>query len=307
LWIALQQILLIAAIILIVHATGWRIEPWRLGLFCLVATIFRYSMIVFVHGQTAIWVLFMLALALWATRRQRAVVAGLALAAGTLKPQLVIFPALALLLSLAPSPRRRASVALAGALALLVGGSLLLAGFWFDDYWRLLQAYQDYSTTEFPVLALAKPWLGPSASQVLNLLAIAALLMLLAWVLWQSRGSGRPDLPMALAVVVTQLVVPQTGSYNLVLLLLPAVVVLAYLHRRLFRSRWLATAGRTLIWTTLVVMPWLLWPVVRFDPEMSLDLIILPGLVLVVLLGVIVTELGPRTGCGRSSRAGALR
>jgi hypothetical protein len=95
---------------------------------------------------------------------------------------------------------------------------------------------------------------------------------------------------MALAVVVTQLVVPQTGSYNLVLLLLPAVLVLAQLHRRSYRGQRLATAGRALIWATMVLLPWLLWPMVRFDPEMSLDLIILPGLVLLVLLLAVIRK-----------------
>ena len=112
LWIALQQILLVAAVVLAVRAAGWRIERWRLGLLCLVATTFRYSMIVLVLGQTAVWVLFALAVALWAAHRQRAVIVGLALAAGTLKPQLVLLPALALLVSLAPGPRRRAALAL---------------------------------------------------------------------------------------------------------------------------------------------------------------------------------------------------
>jgi hypothetical protein len=218
------------------------------------------------------------------------VVAGLALAAATLKPQLVLLPALALLVSLAPVLRRRASLALATAVAVLVGGSLLLAGFWFDDYWRLLQSYQDYSTTEFPLVALAEPWLPGAAGQVLNLFVIAALLGALGLVLWRRRGSGRPDLSLALAVVVTQLAVPQTGSYNLVLLLLPAVVALAYLHRRAYRGQWLATAGRVQIWATLVLVPWLLWLVVQFAPRLSLDIVLMPSLILALVLGIILAD-----------------
>jgi hypothetical protein len=189
LWIALQQILLVAAVPLLVRATGWRIERWRLGLLCLVTTLFRYSMIALVLGQTAVWVLFALALALWAARRQRAVIAGLALAAGTLKPQLVLLPALALLVSLPRGTRRRMSLALAGTFALLVGGSLMCAGLWFDDYGRLLQAYQGYSTIEFPLLALASHWLPTAASQVLNVTGIAALLALLGLAIWRCGGS----------------------------------------------------------------------------------------------------------------------
>jgi hypothetical protein len=289
LWIALQQILLVAAVVLAVRATGWRIEPWRLGLLCLVATLFRYSMIVLVLGQTAAWVFFALALALWAARRQRAVIAALSLAAGTLKPQLVLLPALALLTSLAPGLRRRATLAFAGALALLVGGSLLFAGLWFDDYWRLLQAYQGYSTTEFPLLALAGHWLPGAASQVLNAMGVAALLAVLGRTMWRWRGSGRPELPLALAVAITQLAVPQTGSYNLVLLLVPAVVALAHVQRRVYRGRYLATTSRVLIWATLGLVPWLLWPIVHDAQGPSLDIVLVPSLLLAPVSGIILS------------------
>jgi hypothetical protein len=284
---------------------------------CLVATLYRYSMIVLVIGQTAVWVLLTLALALWAARRQRAVIAGLALAAGTLKPQLVILPALALLVALAPDQRRRAALAFAGASALLVGGSLLFAGFWFDDYWRLLQAYQGYSSTEFPLLALAGHWLAAPGSRVLNAIVVAALLGVLGLAMWRWRGSGRPDLPLALAVVVAQLAVPQTGSYNLALLVLPAVVALAHLQRRVYRDRlppgagwqppgtgwqppgtgWqppgtgrrLAAASRVLIWATLGLVPWLLWPVVHDARGPPLDIVLVPLLLLVPVAGIMLS------------------
>jgi hypothetical protein len=234
----------------------------------------------------------------------------LALAAGTLKPQLVILPALALLVSLAPGPRRRATLALAGALAFLVGGSLLFAGVWFEDYWRLLQAYQGYSSTEFPLLAVAGHWLPGTASRVLNAIGVAVLLALLGLVTWRWRGSGRPDLPLALAVVVTQLAVPQTGSYNLALLLLPAVVALACVQRRVYRGRrlavasWpLATASRALIWATLGLVPWLLWPVVHDAQGPPLDVVLLPLLLLAPVSGIVwgVQTKGQNAICTDSS------
>jgi hypothetical protein len=292
LWIALQQILLVAAVLLLVRATGWRTEPWRLGLLCLVAILFRYTMIVLVLGQTAAWVLFALALALWAAHRERPIVVGLALAAGALKPQLVLLPALALLIPLAPGQRRRAALAFAGALALLVGGSLLFAGFWFDDYWRLLQSYQGYSTTEFPLLALGDHWLPRTAGQVLNATGIAALLAMLGGAIWRWRNSGRPALPLALAVAVTQLAVPQTGSYNLTLLLLPAVVALAYLADRRLCGRGWATAGRVLIWATLGLVPWLLWPVVRPAQGPPLDVVLVPLLLLAPVVWIAIRAYG---------------
>jgi hypothetical protein len=287
LWIAGQQILVVAAVILTVRATGWQIGPWYVALLSLAAMTFRYSMITFVLGQTTIWVLFGLALAFWAARRQRGVLTGLALAAGTIKPQLVVLPALALLASLSSTQRRRVFLTLGAAMVLLLGGSWLFAGPWIADYWSQLQAYQGYSTAQFPALALAETWLPSSISQVLNVIVIVALLGVLGAVLWHGRGRGQAALPLALAVVVSQLIVPQTGSYNLVLLLLPAIVALQRLSTGKFRRQPLAVAGRVLVWADLLVVPWLLWPLVQYDGAPPLDQVVVPGLLLLVILALV--------------------
>jgi hypothetical protein len=291
LWIAGQQVLVVAAVVLTLQATNGTtrgpIGRWRLLLLSLAAMTFRYSMIVFVLGQTSIWVLSGLALALWAARRQHNILAGVALAAAAIKPQLVILPALALLVSQPSQSRRSTAVTMGGVLAVLVGCSFLFAGPWVTDYWHQLQAYRDYSTTEFPLVALAEKWLSPSMSQVLNLAVIAVLLGVLALVVWRWRGSNQPALPVALAVVTTQLVAPQTGSYNLVLLLLPAVMILESLRGRQLKRRWTAMAGRTLVGIDLLIAPWLLWLMAQKGEGGQWDQVILP----VVLLAVMATAL----------------
>ena len=60
LWIAMQQALLVASVVLVVRATRWSIGPWHLLLLCLAAMTFRYALIAFVLGQTSTWVLFSL-------------------------------------------------------------------------------------------------------------------------------------------------------------------------------------------------------------------------------------------------------
>jgi hypothetical protein len=282
-WIAGQQILVVAAVALTIRATRWQIERWRTILLCLAAMAFRYSMITFVLGQTSIWVLCCLTLALWASMQRRDILAGLALAAGSIKPQLMILPALVLLMSLAPRQRKRTFLALSAAMTLLIGCSWLFAGPWFGDYVQQLQAYQQYSTTEFPLTALAENWLPHSSSQLLNAFVVALLLGMLSIVSWRWRGSGQAALPMGLAIVMTQLVVPQTGSYNLVLLLLPIIVILYYVNTRQCRTRWLGLAGRLLVWTDLLLIPWLLWPVVQHSENMPLDKIVVPALLLAVM------------------------
>ena len=287
LWIALQQLLLVAAVILAVRATGWSIGPWHLLLLCLVAMTFRYTMITLVLGQTSTWVLVAISLALWAGAQRRSGLAGLALAIGLVKPQLVLLPALALLVSSQPRQRLRLLLSMGGAMAALLLGSWLLAGPWMSNYWHLLQAYTGYSTTEFPVLALAETWLSPLTSRIVNLLVIGGLLGLCAAIFWHARGSGRLALPVATAVTVTQLVVPQTGSYNLTLLVLPAIVALRYFNLVRFRRRRYALVGRVGVWTTLGLVPWLLWPLLGGQNGRPIDGVVLPLLILLALFAVL--------------------
>lgn len=285
LWMALQQFLLVASVILVIRAGRWRIGTWHLLLLCLAVITFRYVMISLVLGQTSTWVVFGVSLALWAAARRRVGLAGLALAAGLVKPQLVLLPALALLVSLQTGRRMRLVLSLGGAMTTLLLLSWLFTGFWVDDYWRVLQAYVGYSYTEFPVLGLVQRWLDPTASRYLNLAAIGCLLALYAAVLWRFRGSGRLALPVALAAGITQLVVPQTGSYNLTLLVLPAVVSLQQSDAVLTRRPWVAAAGRVAVWASLVIVPWMLFPLTRGPTGMPLDSVVLPVLFLVALLG----------------------
>ena len=286
-WIALQQFLVIAAVILIVRATGWSISPWHLLLLCLVTMSFRYAMITLVLGQTSIWVLLALSLALWAGTRRRSGLAGLALAAGLLKPQLVLLPALALLVSLPSKHRLRLLLSLGAAIAILFLGSWLLAGPWLSDYWHLLQAYTGYSATQFPILDLADTWLSPSISHIANLAVICGLLVLFAAVLWRARGSGRLALPVATAVITTQLVVPQTGSYNLAVLVLPAIVALQWFNRLQYRGQWYALAGRAVVWATLTLVSWLLWLILPGKGGVAIDKVVSPLLILLAILPVL--------------------
>ena len=93
-----------------------------------------------------------------------------------------------------------------------------------------------------------------------------------------------------MAVVVTQLLVPQTGSYNLTLLVLPSVVALQRLDWVRARHRWFAVAGRVIVWASLVIVPWLLLPVVKRQSGIPLDIVVLPTLILLVLLGSLLLE-----------------
>jgi hypothetical protein len=287
-WIACQQFLLIGAVILTIQATGWQLGRWSMLLVALAAMTFRYSMITMVLGQTSTWVLFWLALALWAALGQRGFLSGLCLVVAAIKPQLVILPALALLTSLPSPQRKRVAIAGGAGLVILVLSSFLLAGSWVGDYWQQLQAYQTYSTTQPPISELSGIWLPESASRWLHVLLTSVLLGFLAAVLWHWRGSGQASLPVAVTVTVTQLVMPQTGSYNLVLLLLPAVVALSILSTIHGPQNWLVSVGKLLVWADLLLIPWFLWATFQGTEMGPWDLVLVPGILLAVMIVLVL-------------------
>jgi hypothetical protein len=286
LWIAGQQALVVGAVALTARATGWWPGRWHLLALCLAAMTFRYSMVTFVLGQTSIWVLFGLSLALWAMRQGHSTVAGLALAAGCIKPQLMFLPALALIVAV-PSRQRRPLVrAFAGSLLFLLICSFLFAGFWLDDYWHQLQAYQGYSPTVFPMAVVARIFLPDAAAQALNVAGIAALLAVLALVLIRCRVPGRPAVVLATAIVITQLAVPQTGSYNLVLLLLPALVLMRYARSSRVRWNGFASMAQLFAWIVLLLLPWLFWAIAEGNGSWPPELVMVPASMLPFLLAL---------------------
>jgi hypothetical protein len=289
LWIAGQQALVVAAVALIARAIGWWPGRWHFLALCLAAMTFRYSMITFVLGQTSIWVLCCLALAVWAMRRGRATVAGIALAASVLKPQLAFLPALAMIVTATPRQRRPLILALAGSLACLLALSLLFSGFWIDDYWHQLQAYQQYSSTDFAIAAVARSVLPEGTAQILNAVGIALLLIWFALVLFRQRGGGQPVVAVAMALGITQLVVPQTGSYNMVLLLLPLLVILGYRSRYRARQDTLVLLARLLVWATLLFIPWGFWALSGGEGSWPPELLVIPALTVLCLAGLTPT------------------
>lgn len=184
------------------------------------------------QGQITGLVLFSLSAGYWAYCRRAEFLAGLLLSIGLVKPELVLLP-IALLAAWAIGNRRfRLLSGMVAGLSATFAFSLILIGWWIEEWLAALIRYTEYARIVWPVGFL---WnISP--------LLLAALTALVVWGLiklkWEREGLFATMVPFQL------LLFPQTLLWSLSMLCLP--LIYAWKQR--------ARAGVLTIW----ILGWML-------------------------------------------------
>jgi hypothetical protein len=198
----------------------------------LVAASFFPVLECLVDGQNAIVSLFLFAVVYIALRRDRDVLAGVALGFALYKPQLVLTVALLVLVG----RRWRAVLALLGTgLALLAISFAIVGTAGLHDYLRLSltmpgwvyipgwRTWNMHSLNSFFVLLVPVPWLARLLTAAAS---IAVLLPAIAvWRTAHPRDPAWLNPAYALAVLATVLVSPHVFAYDLALLVIPGLLL----------------------------------------------------------------------------------
>jgi len=173
--------------------------------------------------QMGLAVGFLLALSAWCVVRNHLVLAGIALALSTVKPQMMVLPlAWFLLWSVGAWPKRWPLLAgFAGALITLVAlGQFILPG-WIRFFLEGLAAYRKY----IPMSSLLRVALGDWVGIVVSGIGVCGLLL---WA-WLNRRADAvsPEFAQTLAAcfVGASLALPLVPPFNQVLLLLPVLMI----------------------------------------------------------------------------------
>lgn len=282
-WIVTLQVLLVAAIWLIIRSTseGRKIGMVHLLLLTLAGVTFRYSLLNLGYGQFSIPVLFWAVVSWWLWDKGQFLPAGIALTQVTNKPHLALL-LIPMWLLLAVARRRWSFVVGFGAtMALLLALPFFFVGNWVPHYLEALAVAAKLCQT--PVYE------GSSVIVRLGvLLALAGGLLVLALTSperWQGRQLGHL---LSLGIATTLFSTPYAHSYDLVLALLPllyGLVVLRELQGRGARLLELA------FWATLVILPWLLWALAPNHQPDLLERWLYPLVVLVLLAGLAVVQM----------------
>ncbi|MFN2269737.1 MAG: glycosyltransferase family 87 protein [Anaerolineae bacterium] len=255
-WLVVLEVSLLAGLLLALRLYDWRPPRWLLLGTAVWVFVFYPHARALLLGQFAIFVFAIVALALWALKKERDVLAGFCMALSTFKPQM-IFLLIPLLLWWAVRERRWRFVASsAGWMALFLGASWIVEPRWLCAFAGQVGRYTSYTAIGSPIWIIthiAFPSLGTWGEWVLSGLAVAGLVWASWWAL-RLRQEGWFDWAVGLCLVVTNLVAVRTATTNYVILLLPLVMVFRALQRRRVGVWWIL-----LIEVVLLVGMWVLF------------------------------------------------
>jgi hypothetical protein len=232
-WLVVLEVCLFVGLLLALRIHGWRPPRWLLACTAVWAFLFYPDARALILGQLAVFVFAMVALALWALKERRDILAGLCLALSTVKPQ-IVFLLVPLLLWWAVRRRRwRFGGSFLGGAGLLVGASWLAEPGWIAGFLRQMARYPSYTALGSPIWILTHitfPILGAWGEGVLSVLAM----VFLAWAAWwafRDGAAGAFGWAVGLCLIVTNLVALRTATTNYVVLLLPLVMAFRALQR----------------------------------------------------------------------------
>jgi hypothetical protein len=279
-WIVTLQWLAIAIVVVLLRVYRWQPPPWGAALLCL-GTLLLYPVArTILLGQFTLHVTLFLALTLWALQAKHDVLAGVFLAASSIKPQLIILVGPGLVLWAIVRHRWRFLAGLAAGGITLVAGAMLLFPRWPISFLEDVLRYSQVAGGRNPLTVLLDLlWSGAPVGVRYALATLLIATMLASW--WRARDDSNNSFYQALywTIIVSTIVPFQTGTTNQVILLIPIFGWLRVASQRKWRT---ATAvgvcGLELaLWLTFLLTLHGAWE----DPVMFLPL---PLICLVVLL-----------------------
>ena len=256
LWLSALVVLAVGAALLALQITDWKPSPVGLIAVSVWCLLFYPSARSIDLGQISIVVLTLVALALWAIRERRDLLAGSCLALATVKPQMAFLLIPFLLLWATAQRRRRVLGGFAASFAILLLVPSAVLPTWIPSFFASMSRYQSYTRLyregRSPLGVLVDCLFPSTISSWVAVLTSVVLVGCLIYA-WVRALRVHREVPRALilTIIVTLLVPAETGTSNQVLLLLPLV----YWLSRWSKRRWLGISLSLI----LLLGPWLVF------------------------------------------------
>ncbi len=243
-WMTVLQIGLLLLAWLSLRITRWRPVPWLLGAYLLFVLTWYHGVRPVVNGNAVVLVALFLTGAVLALRRGQDELAGILLAAATIKPHLALLPMLFILWWGSSHRRWRLLVWTGGFTLFLAALGMLFLPDWPLQNLREVLRYTAYNPPTTLQAAL-REWLPGVGRQLGWLLSGGLTLLLLAeWVMAWGKPFRWFVWTFGLTLVIAQWIGITTDPGNFILLLLPLTLVFAeFEHRYGGSARWWSLAS----------------------------------------------------------------
>jgi hypothetical protein len=247
LWLTLQLIAWVVTPFVWLHILRWRLYPLAVVMLVLAVVFgFRYPMVAFSIGQFTGSMVLLLSLAVLALRDKHDLWAGAALALATMPPTITGPVGLLIMVAYALCGRPRGLLGFIATLGIANIMVLARIGWWIPVYLDVLRGYAEYARPD---------WALQPFAAVVQILLIGSFLGIIVWALLRMRRSmtweNQLDF-MALVLAFSLIMLPQTGSYYLALLI-PLVMISLWRARTLGQRRWMVWLAAGLF----LASPWL--------------------------------------------------
>jgi hypothetical protein len=255
-WITAQEMALMGTALAAIALAGWKPGRGLLATFLFFALAWFHAAKPLVDGNASIMVALLVTLALLALKRNQDGLAGVLLAAATIKPQMVVLVIVFILLWSLSKKRRGVLWGFAIALVILVGGSLIIQRDWLAQDIAQVLLYGSYSPPGTLVGALTQWW--GSDARLVGIAISAGLGALLLYEWWRALGAEYESFLWAacLTLVMGPLVgLPSTTSNYSIFLAVLAFIFYCWQRRiNSQRAAWMMLAVLFIgIWAAFLI------------------------------------------------------
>jgi hypothetical protein len=213
-------------------AAGWFLSGkpgirWQIVVFLVFSILWYFSARALINGNPIILASLFFGLAWLCAQRRNDILAGVFLALSTFKPQVMILPAICLLLWWMLAGRKRAWISFGISLAGLVGVSTLVLPSWIWENWREILRYPAYNPPGNPAAVFSAVF-GTGGVLPGWLLSLSVCLLILgSWIGLRTKDQNKIRGIIFLTILLSPLSGLMTDPGNEYLLLLPLAYALA--------------------------------------------------------------------------------
>jgi len=253
LWMTFLEVSILATAYVSMRLTGWRPGFWLIPIFLIFSILWYHGMRALINGDAVVLVGLLIVLAIRMIREGNDALAGILLAFTTIKPHLVLFLIVFILLwSITQKRWLLFGWILGGTIALIVFATIFIPNWLIQNIWEILR-FPIY----YPELSLGSAfeawWPGVGTQMKWGLSLIFLVMLLFEWTYARSKGFIQFLWTCCLTLVISQWIGIGTDPANFILLFLPIVLVFSIIKERWHRG------GDVIVLLVMVVLFFGVW------------------------------------------------